>query len=242
MNKIYLFLFFFLFLMSCDKTTNVECFLSDKPLASSNSPVFSGNDIILSSEGKSSPGIYEWTGPNGFTSNLANPVISNVTAAMQGDYKLKFRKGICESTESTVTVEVIVNNTGTCNQINNTGTFTDILYNVSYYTVTTGISNDQKFYLRGSRLDSKVIIAFSNNSRPATGVYSVTTNPSNSSQVSVLLKRGDYDQVSYSAKSGNVLVSYTNSGKLSAIFCDLPFYFSTNSFPDNTGTVKITEN
>jgi hypothetical protein len=51
--------------------------------ASSNSPVVLGNTLQLSANGTTN---YSWSGPNGFTSSLQNPVINNVTAAANGTY------------------------------------------------------------------------------------------------------------------------------------------------------------
>lgn len=50
---------------------------------SSNSPVCVSKDINLYATGGSS---YSWTGPNGFTSNLQNPTISNATISNNGVY------------------------------------------------------------------------------------------------------------------------------------------------------------
>jgi len=55
--------------------------------AASNSPVCVGNTIYLFGN----PGgmtSYNWTGPNGFTSNQQNPTISNAASAMSGTYTL----------------------------------------------------------------------------------------------------------------------------------------------------------
>src|SRR5699024_10758852 len=51
--------------------------------ASSNSPLCSGDTLKLhSTKGK----LYNWTGPNGFSSTQQNPTISNATTAMSGNY------------------------------------------------------------------------------------------------------------------------------------------------------------
>ena len=53
------------------------------PTASSNSPVCSGNTLILNANSVAGAS-YAWTGPNGFTSTQQNPSLSNVTTAAAG--------------------------------------------------------------------------------------------------------------------------------------------------------------
>ncbi len=75
------------------------------PVATSNSPVCSGNDINLFSS--TVPGAtYEWTGPNSFTSNLQNPTVTNAQAVNAGDYILTVSINNCMSAGDTVTVTV----------------------------------------------------------------------------------------------------------------------------------------
>jgi hypothetical protein len=75
------------------------------PYVSSNSPVCEGDDIHLNSS--TLPGaVYNWTGPNGFTSNLQNPIISNSTLANAGQYSLTITKDNCTSNAVTTFVTV----------------------------------------------------------------------------------------------------------------------------------------
>ena len=78
-------------------------------LASSNSPVCEGSSINLTAQTQVG-GVYIWTGPNGFASNVQNPVIPNATAAQAGVYTLVVVTSCycCYSAPSTVTV--VVNN------------------------------------------------------------------------------------------------------------------------------------
>ena len=56
-------------------------------MATSNSPVCLGSTLQLSADGTSTD-TYLWTGPNGFTSTLQNPVIPGATFADSGVYTL----------------------------------------------------------------------------------------------------------------------------------------------------------
>jgi hypothetical protein len=72
--------------------------------ASSNGPVCLGGTLNLT--GTSNGTTFSWTGPNGFTSALQNPSISNVTAAAGGTYTFTATGSGCSSTPSTVVVTV----------------------------------------------------------------------------------------------------------------------------------------
>lgn len=49
---------------------------------------------------------YNWTGPNGFTSNEQNPIINNINTSISGIYSVKAIVDGCESPQSSVTVTV----------------------------------------------------------------------------------------------------------------------------------------
>lgn len=55
------------------------------PLVNSDSPICVGETLHLTAETIANAS-YSWTGPAGFSSNLQNPVIPDVTLAMAGDY------------------------------------------------------------------------------------------------------------------------------------------------------------
>ncbi|AZA49918.1 hypothetical protein EG346_17840 [Chryseobacterium carnipullorum] len=71
--------------------------------ATSNSPVCTNSTVQLSATGGTT---YNWTGPNGFTSNLQNPTIPNATAAHSGTYTCQVSgSGACDGS---FTVNVVV--------------------------------------------------------------------------------------------------------------------------------------
>ncbi len=74
------------------------------PIASSNSPICAGGVLNLTASG--SNGTYYWTGPNGFTSTLRNPTISNITTAGSGTYNVSSVFGICYGTPAAINVVV----------------------------------------------------------------------------------------------------------------------------------------
>lgn len=75
-----------------------------------NGPICQGGTIELSAnlEGGRDPITYQWTGPNGFSSSEANPVIENATPDNSGEYQLSITDFYgCSNTVKTTTVEVI---------------------------------------------------------------------------------------------------------------------------------------
>jgi len=75
------------------------------PIVSNNSPICAGNSLNLSASGGSG-GVYNWTGPNGFSSNLQNPVINNITSAEAGVYSADITIAGCTSAAATSIVIV----------------------------------------------------------------------------------------------------------------------------------------
>jgi gliding motility-associated-like protein len=66
------------------------------PVISNNTPLCEGL-IINFTTGTVQNAIYSWTGPNGFSSNLQNPVINNITLADSGDFSLTVIVNGCSS-------------------------------------------------------------------------------------------------------------------------------------------------
>ncbi|MFN8395377.1 MAG: HYR domain-containing protein, partial [Bacteroidia bacterium] len=68
--------------------------------ATSNSPVCPGGTLQLNASTVSGA-TYSWTGPNGFTSNLQNPTISNASGVNSGTYVVTASVSGCSGTAST---------------------------------------------------------------------------------------------------------------------------------------------
>ena len=91
---------------SCSSVLEAHIFVRPfiPPTSGSNSPICAGQTVNLTST-PSGALSYNWTGPNGFSSNLQNPSITNATPAASGVYTVTVIKGGCTGT-STVTVTV----------------------------------------------------------------------------------------------------------------------------------------
>ncbi len=75
------------------------------PSPNSNSPVCVSGSINLTTPTVAGA-TYAWAGPNGFTSNLQNPTISNATALMGGTYSVVVSSGTCVSSPGTTALVV----------------------------------------------------------------------------------------------------------------------------------------
>ncbi|MCR9252395.1 MAG: FG-GAP-like repeat-containing protein [bacterium] len=94
---------------TCDLTSDVVNIIvnadtSTPPTPTSNGPVCVGEQLQLTA-GVSGSLIYEWTGPNGFTSNEENPVIDDFQLLNAGRYELIINSGSCRSEAGSVVVE-----------------------------------------------------------------------------------------------------------------------------------------
>lgn len=76
------------------------------PVINNSGPVCSGNSLTLTSTAAPAGATYNWTGPNGFTSALQNPVINAIQSADAGVYSLSITLNACTSASATTTVVV----------------------------------------------------------------------------------------------------------------------------------------
>lgn len=124
------------------------------PAASSNSPVCVNEQIILTATNVSGTNVvYNWTGPNGFTSNQQNPMINNATLANAGKYYVNATIDGCPSFSDSVEITVdplpappVTNpdtftycEDGTATALTATGT------NLKWYTSKTGGTGTANF-------------------------------------------------------------------------------------------------
>lgn len=75
-------------------------------LAENNGPVCEGLDIELTATAIVGA-IYNWTGPNGYTSSSQNPIITSATIADAGDYSVTITVGGCATSAPSITTVLI---------------------------------------------------------------------------------------------------------------------------------------
>ncbi|MEI8073504.1 MAG: PKD domain-containing protein [Bacteroidota bacterium] len=90
-------------------TDTITVFQVPNISVTNNSPICSGNSLTLNSVTTSgtTPYNYTWNGPNSFSSNLANPSISNISINANGNYSVSVTDS--NGCTSSVTSNVIVN-------------------------------------------------------------------------------------------------------------------------------------
>lgn len=79
--------------------------LPETPSANNNGPLCEGSTLNLTTD-LVAGATYSWTGPDGFTSDLQNPTISNVTYSQSGTYSVVVMVGSCSSLEGSTTVDI----------------------------------------------------------------------------------------------------------------------------------------
>jgi hypothetical protein len=89
----------------CSATTTTTVTINALPVAtaSSNTPLCVGSNLNLTATGG---GTYNWTGPNGFTSTVQNPTITNVTTAEAGVYSVTATVIGCTGAPASTTVVI----------------------------------------------------------------------------------------------------------------------------------------
>ena len=127
-------------LNGCSVTNSKAISVSNYPtaVAGANSPTLGGTLQLTASGGTS----YAWSGPNSFTSTVQNPSITNVTAAMAGNYSVTVTNNGCSSTAS---VSVVFNCAGPLLNFNNpllvvgTGVSGAVGSKYRFSNITTGV-------------------------------------------------------------------------------------------------------
>lgn len=95
----------------CNNVDQTNVTITIKPIPQtpviSFDPVVCQNGELQLQASEAAFGSYQWTGPNGFTSDLQNPLLENIDEAVNGLYTLKIVAEDCES--ETVSTNVSVN-------------------------------------------------------------------------------------------------------------------------------------
>jgi hypothetical protein len=230
---------------NCSTSESIACYIP-APTVSSNSPVLSGQSINLTTPiySESASTIYEWTGPNGFVSNLQNPILPNSNTSMAGEYSLKTIIGICETPVTKTTVQVI-NNTVTCTPTNNTATFSGASDpSASFYFFDSYAFTENRYRILAADGSWNISVDFLGDTTPDSGIYSIvnaaTTLTASTVRVTARYKFINDTFKDYFAKSGDVSIAYVG-GNAVIKFCAIPFASATTTGTDFTSTTQFTQ-
>ncbi|MDR6968434.1 hypothetical protein J2X31_002457 [Flavobacterium arsenatis] len=246
MRKFYSFLIVFtaVFIFSCEKP-EPECFLTS-PQLYVNGVLYTGQPItveVLENENitigtTQSPGFeYQWTGPNGFESNLANPIIINASNGDSGIYNLRTTRGICTTETS---LDLVVNATVIpCTPQNNKLTFTASVTPMSFYGFYNHAPSDYYTMVINSS-QGDLTLRFSDQNPPESGVYPINSQSPTSpglEQVSVAV---NYNGYYGEARTGEVYLTKLSNEEYKILFCDFKFF---NGYPiELIGSALINQN
>lgn len=224
---------------SCEKKESVKCTLPSTSI-DVNPIAVTGENIYLKTPNyvRESNVIFEWTGPNNFHSNLQNPVLTNVTPEMEGEYKLIIKKGICATDELSVYIDVIVN-TVVCNQDNNTGYFTN--FSTYYFNRFNEFSTqDNTYKISGGTYSFHTYLTFFGNNRPNQGIYNIVKESDILTPGTVKVVFDPDFPSNFNALNGQVLVTYDANNKIVIKYCNIPFGYSSSTSTSTIGSVKFT--
>lgn len=137
-----------------DSYTTILGELPPASVATNNGPLCQGATLRLNAD--SVPDVtYYWTGPNGFTSNQRNPVISNAGISMIGNYSVRTVRGQCSSAVALTYVNVVntfsASNNGPLCSGQNLNLFATLINGASYsWTGPNSFSSSLQSPVRGS--------------------------------------------------------------------------------------------
>jgi hypothetical protein len=219
--------------LSACQQQDPECFLNNPEITVDGSQVRQGEVTIEVFAGENfqittpvfDGASYSWTGPNNFQSNVSNPIISDVSSATEGVYKLTRQIGICKSeTEFTVNLDLVEI---PCTLVNNRLTYANPLFTSGNYVyIDTSVNSTFGTYEIAAFSSSGVgtlEFFFRGTDVPEEGIYDIEqncSNPDNTNSICIRLFRFGYY---YSARGGQAFVSKLDNGKLVISFCDVNF-------------------
>jgi PKD repeat protein len=171
-----------------------------------NAQICVGGDIELESDLLNNI-TYSWSGPNGFSSNLQNPVLSNVTTANAGSYSVFPTAGVCPG--PTESINVVVNSL----PVVSAPVVSDICLNAPSVTIVgspaggtwsgTGISSTGVFNPLTAGVGTHTLTYSFTNS---------TTNCTNTTQTSVTVKPLPTPNAGTDVQLCNQAIPFTLSG------------------------------
>ena len=211
-------------LQSCSSKDFDHCNESLVVTATADTAVIVGNTLKLSTTGIEFEKVqmYNWYGPNRFSSHEEAPEIYNVTGANAGRYTLDIiTKDGCIYTAKTDSVK-IVSVTPPCTAYNNYAEFSNT-FDVSLSSIS-GYVDGGSYFIKD--YNGRLQMEFAGTNRPVAGIYTTKNYSDGWGQGNVrirILNQGYY----YSPESNNKVYVNSNNGTLVINMCDAPGTWST---------------
>jgi|ERR1017187_229171 hypothetical protein len=175
--------------------------------------------IFLSASGVSAAKFF-WSGPNGFASEIANPVIKPVSISNSGTYWVKALVGYCFSDSVPVPVNVI--NDTTCSLGDNGADFPNGSFGPFTMTTRCATGSNGSYSLLAYNMDSSIVVNISFKQTPTKqGIY-ILTNSTNPSDNQVFCQLTGLPGGNYYNTTSNAYVKVRN-GKINVIVCQALF-------------------
>ncbi len=121
-----------------DTETVVVNVTPTKPIATSNTPVCTGDTLNLSASTSTGSVSYNWIGPSSYSSSLQSPIISSISSLQAGDYIVTVTANGCSAKDT----ETVIVNTTPAKPVatSNTPVCIGDTLNLSASTGTSGVS------------------------------------------------------------------------------------------------------
>lgn len=202
-------------MQACSSKDFEHCNGSLVVTATADTAVIVGSTLKLSATGVDNVQMYNWYGPNKFSSHDAAPEINNVTGNAAGRYKIDvITNDGCIYSAITDSVKVM-SITPPCTATNNYAEFNNT-FDVSISSVSGNVDGGSYFVKDNNRLEME----FAGASRPAAGIYT-TQNYDYFGPGGVrirILNQGYY----WAAESNNKVYVNSANGKLIISICNVP--------------------
>jgi hypothetical protein len=162
---------------SCTKNQNNSCDISLVPKVTTNSPVIAGDTLQLSVSGIGNVYLYNWYGPNGFSSHDSAPTLTGITSANAGSYHVDvITNGGCIYTTKTDSV-IIGSPVVACSLATDQASISGVSSSMYFGGLTFG-PNGGSYFIEATSYssDADAEIEFFGNGIPAAGIYSAQPN------------------------------------------------------------------
>lgn len=212
------------------------CDNTSVPQVTANTTVTAGSTLNLSVAGIENAFMYNWYGPNNFSSHEQNPVITNVSGTNAGRYTVDIITDegcIYTAVSEPVTVGGA---TTPCNIPNNTADL-DGAAILNFYSVT-GAASGGSYTITANGSGGDMRLEFFGTSKPVNGVYDIQSETGAWSPGKVRVSIVAVSSLWYPG-GGSVYVTVANN-KVTASFCNLQFTSQTFGFKTK-GSAKVTE-